>query len=203
VTPGQRHDSVCARPLLKRIRFPHRPGPAALQARPGHRGQGSQLPRLPCLPAKTRHCAHHPREDRPATAPAEAREPRRPTARVRPGDLPTTQHNRALFQPAQRLPRGRREIRKDRHFLRSGGHPRIDPALDKIRLKTDPSPVPPCTRRGPGSRGGSAGGRSRATARRACLWFQREALAGCWPPSTVPASRSAATCCPRTSPAVR
>lgn len=41
----------------------HRRGPAALQARPGHRRQGLQLPRLPCLPATTRYCAHHPRED--------------------------------------------------------------------------------------------------------------------------------------------
>ncbi|MBL1101788.1 transposase [Streptomyces sp. 205] len=29
-------------------------------------------------------------------------------------------------------------IREDRHFLRSGGHPRVIPALGKIRLKTDP-----------------------------------------------------------------
>lgn len=115
---------------------PHRPGPASVQARPGHSRQGLQLPRLPCLPAKTRHCAHHPGEDRPATAPAEARWP---TARVRPGDLPAAQHDRALLQPAQGLPRYRHQIRKDRHFLRSGGHSRIVPALGKIRLKTDPS----------------------------------------------------------------
>ncbi|WP_184829849.1 IS5 family transposase [Streptomyces griseomycini] len=33
VTPGQRHDSVCARPLLERIRVP-RPGPGRLHCRP-------------------------------------------------------------------------------------------------------------------------------------------------------------------------
>ncbi|MEU6915853.1 transposase [Streptomyces olindensis] len=67
VTPGQRHDSVCARPLLERIRVP-RTGPGRPRCRPGpgHRGQGLQ------------------------------------------------------------------------HFLRSGGHPRIVPALGKIRLKMDP-----------------------------------------------------------------
>nr|WP_240811028.1 transposase [Streptomyces tendae] len=41
-------------------RSPDRPGPATLQARPGHRRQGLQLPRLPRLPATTRHCARHP-----------------------------------------------------------------------------------------------------------------------------------------------
>jgi transposase len=88
-----------------------------------------QLPQVASLSAKTRHCAHHPREDRPATAPAEARLPRRPTARVRPGDLPAAQDDRALLQPAQGLPRYRHQIREDRHLLRSGGHPRIVPAL--------------------------------------------------------------------------
>jgi hypothetical protein len=38
----------------------------------------------------------------------------------------------------QGLPRDRHQIREDRRFLRSGGHPRIVPALGKIRLKTDP-----------------------------------------------------------------
>ncbi|CAM5472154.1 Transposase OS=Streptomyces griseomycini OX=66895 GN=FHS37_006849 PE=4 SV=1 [Streptomyces griseomycini] len=33
MTPGQRHDSVCARPLLERIRVP-RPGPGRLHCRP-------------------------------------------------------------------------------------------------------------------------------------------------------------------------
>ncbi|WP_372453290.1 transposase [Streptomyces iranensis] len=31
--------------------------------------------------------------------------------------------------------------REDRHFLRSSGHPRVFPALGKIRLKTDPGAV--------------------------------------------------------------
>ncbi|MFE9934461.1 hypothetical protein, partial [Streptomyces sp. NPDC005533] len=29
-------------------------------------------------------------------------------------------------------------LRENRHLLRSGGHPRINPALGKISLKTDP-----------------------------------------------------------------
>ncbi|CAM5555051.1 hypothetical protein SGRIM128S_03175 [Streptomyces griseomycini] len=66
VTPGRRHDSVCARPLLERIRVPRvGPRPATLPPRPGYRGQGLQLPRIPRLPATTRHRPHHPREGRP------------------------------------------------------------------------------------------------------------------------------------------
>ncbi|WP_407700179.1 transposase [Streptomyces liliifuscus] len=32
VTPGQRHDSICARPLLERIRVPRTGPPTTLQA---------------------------------------------------------------------------------------------------------------------------------------------------------------------------
>lgn len=83
--------------------------------------------------------ADHPGEDRPTTAPAEPRLLRRETARVRPGDLPATQYDRALLQPAQGPPRDRHQIRKDRHLPRSGAHPRIVSALGKIGLKTDSS----------------------------------------------------------------
>ncbi|MFJ1878681.1 transposase [Streptomyces chartreusis] len=55
LTPGRRHDSICARPLLERIRVPH-----TGLGRPRHRGQS---PRLPRLPAPTRHRADRPRED--------------------------------------------------------------------------------------------------------------------------------------------
>jgi hypothetical protein len=98
-----------------------------------------QLPRLPHRSAQTWHRADHPGEDRPTTAPAEPRLPRRETTKVRPGDLPATQYDQALLQPAQGLPRDRHQIRKDRHLLRSGAHPRIVSALGKIGLKTDSS----------------------------------------------------------------
>jgi hypothetical protein len=98
-----------------------------------------QLPRLPHRSAKTWHRADHPGEDRPTTAPAEPRLPRRETTKVRPGDLPATQYDQALLQPTQGLPRDRHQIRKDRHLLRSGAHPRIVSALGKIGLKTDSS----------------------------------------------------------------
>ncbi|MBL1120646.1 transposase [Streptomyces sp. 110] len=76
ITPGQRHDSVCAHPLLERIRVPCTgPGQAALPPRSRHRRQGIQLPRLPRLPAPPRHHAHHPGEDRPAAPPAGPRPP--------------------------------------------------------------------------------------------------------------------------------
>lgn len=110
-----------------------------LPTRPGHRGQGLQLPRFPRLPAATRHRAHHSREGRPAATPAAAREPRRSTARIRPGNLPPAQPRRALLQPAQGLPRHRDQIRQDRHLIRGSGQSRVAPALGKIRLKTDPS----------------------------------------------------------------
>jgi hypothetical protein len=45
--------------------------------------------------------------------------------------------NAALRTPFPRRP-DRHQIREDRHFLRSGGHPRIVPALGKVRLKTVP-----------------------------------------------------------------
>lgn len=58
VTHGQRHDSVCARPLLERIRVP-RPGPGRPRCRPdrSHRRQGLQLPRLPCPTTSAVGCA--------------------------------------------------------------------------------------------------------------------------------------------------
>ncbi|MEU3343043.1 IS5 family transposase [Streptomyces sp. NPDC006668] len=49
------------RPLA--IRVP-RTGTGRPRCRPDRViAEGLQLPRLPCLPATTRHCAHHPRED--------------------------------------------------------------------------------------------------------------------------------------------
>lgn len=79
-------------------RSPQTPGPTSLQARPCHRRQGLQFPRLPRIPEETRHRAHHPREDRPAPAPAEARLPRRPTTRIRLGDVPPTLLGAALLE---------------------------------------------------------------------------------------------------------
>lgn len=60
VTPGQRHDSICAQAPLERIR-PHAPVLAGLDA--GSRvvrEQGLQLSRIPRLPATTRNRTHDP-----------------------------------------------------------------------------------------------------------------------------------------------
>lgn len=62
----------------------HRPGPASLQTRPGHRRQGLQLAGPARLPPQTRYRTHHPREEGPTTAPAQPRPPRRQAARIRP-----------------------------------------------------------------------------------------------------------------------
>ncbi len=64
------------------------------------------------LHVETRHCECYPRESLPVTAPAEARWPWRPTARVRPGNHPVAQHDRALLQPAQGISRHRHQKRK-------------------------------------------------------------------------------------------
>ncbi|MFI8951490.1 transposase [Streptomyces sp. NPDC053750] len=51
---------------------------------------------------------------------------------------------------------------RPRHFVRSGGRPRIIPALGKIRLNTEPRPVPAGGGGGAGARAGwnRRGGRS-------------------------------------------
>ncbi len=120
---------------------PHRPGPTALHARPRRSRQGLQLPRLPRLPTETGHRTHHPREGGTTTASLHPRPPRRQTTRIRPADLPSTQHDRALLQSAQGLPRHCHPIRKDCHLLRGSGHSRVIRALAKIRSKTDPRPL--------------------------------------------------------------
>ncbi|MFF1605417.1 IS5 family transposase [Streptomyces mirabilis] len=104
VTPGQRHDSIYTRPLLERIHVPAlvRAGRAAgpvksSQTRHPVLLSVKQLPRLPHRSAKTWHRADHPGEDRPTTAPAEPRLPRRETTKVRPGDLPATQYDRSAW----------------------------------------------------------------------------------------------------------
>ncbi|MFF7928474.1 IS5 family transposase [Streptomyces mirabilis] len=111
VTPGQRHDSICARPLLERIHVPAlaRAGRAAgpiKSSQPRHPMLLSvkQLPRLPHRSAKTWHRADHPGEDRPTTAPAEPRLPRRETTKVRPGDLPATQYDRSACSSLRSCP---------------------------------------------------------------------------------------------------
>ena len=76
-----------ASPPGTHLRPAHRPGPASLQARPGHRRQGLQLPRVPRLPAQTRHRLHHPGESRPAATPAQPRPSRRAATGLRPSHL--------------------------------------------------------------------------------------------------------------------
>ncbi|MEU7306424.1 transposase [Streptomyces sp. NPDC007206] len=129
VTPGQRHDSICARPLLRRIRVP-----------------GTALGRPRCRPDKViaekayssrRFRAYLRKRSIPNTIPEKTEQRWHRLAR---GTRIT------LLQPAQRLPRHRYQIGEDRHLLRSGGHTRVIPALSKIRLKTDPGP---CVRRIP------------------------------------------------------
>ncbi|WP_179857959.1 transposase [Streptomyces sp. OK228] len=130
VTPGQRHDSICARPLLERIHVPApaRAGRAAgpiksSQTRHSMLLSAKQLPRLPHRSAKTWHRADHPGEDRPTTAPAEPRLPRRETTEVRPGDPPATQYDRSVCSSLRSCPcivrllpaRGWGRIRSDRH----------------------------------------------------------------------------------------
>ncbi len=99
--PGQRYASVCAHPLPERIRLP-RTCPGRPHCRPDRvTADKARSLAASVLPAQTRHRVHHSREDRPATAPAEARWPRRPAAKVRPGGLPAAHADRALLQPAQ------------------------------------------------------------------------------------------------------
>ncbi|MGW0141737.1 IS5 family transposase [Streptomyces calvus] len=139
LTPGQRHDSVCAGPLLERIRVP-RTGLGRPRCKPdqviadkayssrGFRAYLRQRGIAHIIPEKINQRRHRlGRVRRGGRPPAFDRE-----------TYPPTQHHRALLQPAQRLPRHRHQIRKDRHLLRSGGHTRVVPALGKIRLKTDP-----------------------------------------------------------------
>ncbi len=98
--PAPRHPADTRPTARQHLRTPAprtHPRPAnrrrttTLQARPGHRGQGLQLPRLPRLPTQTRHRTHHPGEDRPATAPSQPRTSRRPTTGIRPASLPSPQ----------------------------------------------------------------------------------------------------------------
>ncbi|MFE2473523.1 transposase [Streptomyces mirabilis] len=111
VTPGQRHDSICARPLLERIHVPAlaRAGRAAGPVKSSRTRHPmllpvKQLPRLPHRSAKTWHRADHPGEDRPTTAPAEPRLPRRETTEVRPGDPPATQYDRSACSSLRSCP---------------------------------------------------------------------------------------------------
>ena len=138
VTPGQRHDSVYARLLLVRIRFP-RTGPGRLRCRPDRAiADKAYSSRGFCAFLYRRGVSRTSSpKDRSATAPTGPRPTRRQTTRIHRGDLLPTQHHRALLQPAQRLPRHRHRIREDRHLLRSSGHARVIPALDKIHLTTE------------------------------------------------------------------
>ncbi|MFF9757441.1 transposase [Streptomyces sp. NPDC014344] len=100
LTPGQRHDSICARPLLERIHVP-RTGPGWPRCRPDQvivdKSYSSRG--LRTYPRK-RGIAH--------TIPQKADQQRH---RLNRG-LPPAQHRRALRQPAQELPRDRHQIRK-------------------------------------------------------------------------------------------
>ncbi|GAA1708104.1 hypothetical protein GCM10009680_56140 [Streptomyces yatensis] len=119
ITPGQRHDSICARTVLERIRVP-RTGLGRPCCRPAHliadkayssRGFRVHLRRrgiTHTVPEKTDQQRHH-RGSRGGRPPACDRETYR------------------------------RRNTIDRHVLRSGGHTRLIPALGKISLKTDPS----------------------------------------------------------------
>lgn len=95
-TPRQH---LCTAPRGAHPRLAHRRRTTALQARPGHRGQALQFPRLPHLPAPTRHRPDHPGEDRPAAPSTQARPSWRPATGIRPADVPPTQPHRTLLQP--------------------------------------------------------------------------------------------------------
>ncbi|TQE17230.1 hypothetical protein SipoB123_37270 [Streptomyces ipomoeae] len=118
VTPGQRHDSICARPLLERIRVPRtslsrsRSWPDHVIADKAYNSCGfrAYLTSPALMGAQTRHRPHrHPGKDRPTAAPAQSWPTRRSAARVRLGDLLPTQHRRTLLQPTQGLSRHRYE----------------------------------------------------------------------------------------------
>ncbi|MER7878426.1 transposase [Streptomyces solisilvae] len=75
MTPGQRHDSVCAHPLLERIRVP-RTGPGRPRCRPDRviadKAYSSHSFRAYL---RRRGITHHPGEDRPAAQRRERDQP--------------------------------------------------------------------------------------------------------------------------------
>uniref|UniRef100_UPI003F499BD8 transposase n=1 Tax=Streptomyces chartreusis TaxID=1969 RepID=UPI003F499BD8 len=90
MTPGRRHDSICARPLLERIRVPHT-GLGRPRCRPDHVIADKAYSTRGFRAYLRRHRADHPREDRPAATQAQPRSPRLTITRPTTSDT-TKQH---------------------------------------------------------------------------------------------------------------
>lgn len=95
----------------------------------------------PASPAQTPDQAHDPRAERPAGQPPTPRQPRRPTYRVRQGDLPAPQRSRADHQPAQELPSRRHALRQTGVRLPRNGHRGGDPPMAPSGVKCPGSEV--------------------------------------------------------------
>ncbi|WP_420718693.1 transposase [Streptomyces sp. NRRL S-813] len=118
LTAGQRHDGVCARPLLERLRV-LRLDRGRPRCRPAHvvadRAYASRGFRAYLRKRGISHTIPEKR-DQQRHRRNRGRDGGRPPA-IRPGDLPSAQQRRTLLQPAQELPRHRHPIRQDRHLL--------------------------------------------------------------------------------------
>jgi transposase len=113
LTPGQRHDSICARPLLERIHVP-RTGPGRPRCRAdqviadkaysscGLRAYLRKRGIVHTIPEKADQQRHRMNRGRRGGRPPP----------IRPGGLPPPQHRRALLQPAQGFPWHRDQIRQ-------------------------------------------------------------------------------------------
>jgi len=113
-----------ARPVTPRFHRCHDPPACSSSARtaphqagPGPGRQGVLLPSDPRAPAHARHPCSDPRPRRPARTPATPGQPRWRATGLRPRDLRTAQHRRAVHQPLEAVAVHRHPICEDRHHL--------------------------------------------------------------------------------------